>query len=414
MTNFMLLLLTLIMAFIAACSNPFEDKDKCPCTVNLQELQPNGQYERKSFYLSTLRDPRKMIGSVIRVTLNPRFSRDGEVSEITPEAQYLVNADKQLVPTSTRSDELFTIYKIMEDLYKFDQATGVDQILNYPRILSIQERAKKANEKDDAFYSPLYDRIVFLSYTGKKAPLAHNTGVIAHEHFHAIFNKIVNPISETIDDMNYDAKLNLHDESPTLAEQFSVSSMEVETRAGFNYLILKSLDEGLADFWTNLQTDMSNSYVVSYMPEDQMEARAVQATIYPMDALPVLKADLDFSAYEREKKLTDRPVRKKVYGNAVKYSNFIKTLSEKMYPSHAEASALSHQERKVAIAQWIIASLKKLSVVVQEKGQTQYLTQAEILESFIPDNKEALGDICVSMKAFLTYQDSKVSSCTGL
>lgn len=150
------------------------------------------------------------------------------------------------VPKTALSEQMFTLYKIMEDLFYFDKSIGVDQILKYPRTISLQEKSS-VDAADNGFYMSAFDRIRILTYDGHKAPLAWNAGVVAHEHFHAIFERIVKPTQNTV---------GLDYEGSVFSSQQSAESMDDQT--GYNFLILKALNEGLADYWASLHTGLSN------------------------------------------------------------------------------------------------------------------------------------------------------------
>ncbi len=389
--------LLLTLALLSACSNPVE-KEKCPCKVKVRVLQPDGTYKRETVELKTLEDPNSVQSSKIRITMNPRFFKDGSVSELTPEAQYFVNEDNVIVPKTALSEQMFTLYKIMEDLFFFDKSIGADQVLTYPRYVSIYERTDSS--MDNGFYIPAYDRIRILTYNGDKAPLSWNSGVIAHEHFHAIFQKIVKPTIYTIG-LDYEGK----------AFSSQAAAEEVDANTGYNYLILKALDEGLADYWGQLHTGLSDSYQTSYELFDIN--RKVLPIVYKMDSQESLKDTLDFRSYVIEdlsSKGKSRPINGLVYEKGVKYSNLIKSMSDKLFP---EDKATSLEDRKKTQGEWIIASLKKLSETVYIKGKSQVLSQADILNSFVPDEKIGRSEVCTDLNNFLTVHESKVVACLG-
>lgn len=407
-----LIITSLIAAFIAACSSPLEDKEKCPCNVKLHTLQEDGTYKRSVFKLQTLENPRAVSSSKIRITLNPKFYMDGTTGDTTPEAQYFVDKDGNIVPKTTLTEELFSIYKIMEDFYFFDMKTGIDQVLFYPRNVSIHNKTPKAGEKDNAFYISSFDRIVVLSYKGKRAPLGMNKGVLAHEHFHAIFNKIISPVKNTINDKNYVLSLfGLLDEGAGLYSAIDVDLPDEQI--GYNYLLLRALDEGMADFWANLHTNISNSYKASYSPEDQLDGRAVEGVVSEMFAQNILESALNIANYRKEIAVNGsayRPTHDFIYVSGSKYSNLIKSLSDKIYPLKG---GISLEERNVLVGKWIVQSLNKLSQTVAVQGRLSVLSQADILESFVPhDRKDILKDICSDFDSFLAHH-SKVKSCSG-
>lgn len=409
-----LILLLLTMAFLSACSNPIESKKKCPCFVKIPQLQEDGSYKLQVVQFKTIEDIQKIKSSKIQISMNPRFFADGTVEDLQPEAQYVINRDNVIVPTRTETAEMFSIYKIMEDLYFFDKQIGLDRVLRYPMRVSLQTRTGRRNGlSNNASYMPLFDRISVLKYLGDKVPLSLNPGVLAHEHFHAIFNAIIKPIEATV---KIDGYRPTHDNLMSDQEEheytFTTSTHhEVEPNVGFNFLILRALDEGTADFWANLQTGLTNSYLASFS-EREMKKRDVVAMVYLMDRQEELRSIFDFHAYKSEESIisdSDRPIHGSIYGKAVMYSNLLKTLSESI-----GGKIVDENERKVVIGEWIISSLKKLSMVVETKGQSEALTQGEILNNFVPENlnKETVSEVCSNLNIFL-MNNEKASACSG-
>ena len=390
--------LLILISLLAACSSPVDKEQYNPCKVKVRVLQKDGKYSLETVELKTLQDVSGIQSSKIRVTMNPRFFNDGTVSELTPEAQYFVNEDGVIVPKTALSEQMFTLYKIMEDLFFFDKSIGVDQILKYPRTISLQEKSS-ADAADNGFYMSAFDRIRILTYDGHKAPLAWNAGVVAHEHFHAIFENIVKPTQSTV---------GLDYEGTVFASQEAANGMDDQT--GYNYLILKALNEGLADYWANLHTGLSDSYQTSYDEKDNN--RKVLPIVHQMNSQDALKDLFDFRNYVMENiasKGKNRPINSLVYEKSELYSNLIKSMSNKIFP---EDKSVDAADRKRAQGDWIVASLKKLSEVVHLKGKFQTLSQADILTAFMPDDKTNKSDLCADLNLFLTHHN-KVPACSG-
>jgi hypothetical protein len=408
-----LVLSLLMLVLFSACSNPVESEKKCPCNIKIPQLQEDGSYKIEVVQFKTLEDVRKIKSSKIQITMNPRFFTDGSVEDMSPEAQYVINSDNVIVPTRTETAVMFSIYKIMEDLYLFDKKIGADNILSYPLRASLQTKVnRRKGSMNNASYIPLFDRISVLKYEGDKIPVGLNPGVLAHEHFHALFNAIVKPISSTIKVDGYKSKRdNLLDVTAREYTFVTKHHNDIDPRVGYNYLVLRALDEGLADFWANLQTGQINPYLASFT-ESEMGGRNVLPQILSMYRQDELRAIFDFQAYKSEESVkgdSDRPIHGSIYSNGVRYSNLMRTLSISV-----GANAVNEADRRAIVGKWMISSLKKLSKVIQEKGQTEALTQGQILNSFVPEssNKETLSEVCENLNSFL-INNYKAAACLG-
>jgi hypothetical protein len=406
------LILGLLLLFVfMGCSDPLKDNESCPCEVKLHELQEDGTYKRITYKFRLLENPRTLSGPLINVRLNPKFYMDGTTSEITPEAQYFKDAEGRIVPADTLTEELFSIYKNMEELYLFDKETQAEQLLKYPRTVSVHQRSKSRIEIDNAFYAPIFDQIVVLSYNGRKAPLGMNKGVMAHEHFHAIFNSIVRPIKRTVNDISFLSANPPFFDAPFSESRQVVQPIIVEEKPSFNFLILKSLDEGLSDFWAHLITGLSNPYLASYT-SSVMGWRDITGSIIPIDPKDVLSKNLNYEDFKSEQKNRHGMVNSHIYSYGIRYSNLIKAMSEVLL----EGKPLAPEEKRIVVGKWILSSLQKLAEVVDRNGKNKVLDQSEILESFIPlqdTNRNQLSKICSDVNEFLKFHDKKVSSCSS-
>jgi hypothetical protein len=406
----------LSLSILASCSNPIDSGSKCPCKVKIPQLQEDGTYRMEVVELKTLQNPKKISSSIIQVSEDPRFYNNGSIQDSKPQAHYIINSEGVIIPTRTETSEMFSIYKTMEDLYFFDQAIGTDKILTYPRRVSLETRSGKTrNYFNNAYFAVGFDRLVILKYIGDKVPLSINPGVLAHEHFHSIFFKIINPVVNTTNDMRFSS---LQEEAPVVKTNDSPTdqNVKVSKEAGYNYLILKSLDEGLADFWANIHTNLENPYNASYSEEEHMDLRVIRPYVAQMDRQEDLKNLFNFELFTQESPMASaksRPIHGSIYGKGIMYSNLIKSVSENMFTVGKE---IAPEEKKILIGQWMIASLQKLSKIVEAKGKTAIITQADILSSFIPEveERETLARVCADFKLFLSFHSDKVTACSGL
>lgn len=398
-----IILIILSFTLFVSCSNPFESEPQCPCMVKIPQLQKDGTYRMEVVELKTLESVKKIGSSKIQLSVDPQFFNDGTLDAKKPEAQFIVNEDGVIIPTSTDTSQMFSIYKVMEDIYFFDKSIGADKLLTYPRNVSLQTRStKNVNPLNRVSYKSFFDRIVIFKYVGGKIPLSINSGVLSHEHFHAIFSNLLKPIENTLGKTKKDSIEIIDSE---------IISKNLQQTVGYNFLILKALDEGMADFWAALQTGLENPYLASFESKDKMHERSVLAVVNEMDEQAALENIFDFSDYQQEEKFSankNRPTHGSVYSKGTMYSNLLKSLSEKIVSEKEPSAKLNH-------GQWIVESLKKLEMTVKAKGKQEILTQADIINSFIPDgvSNEILKSVCADTNIFLKQHD-KAPKCLGL
>lgn len=420
MKTMLFLLIVVIASFIAACSSP-KEQTKCPCQVKIVELQDDGSYQIKVVSIQTIQDLDSVSGSVVQMGIDPESDSSGKIKRIAPKAQYVVTKDNVVVPTTAISLELFAIYKNMEDLYRLDLLTGADQFVRYPVGIHYETRMGGRQKKhngvalNNAFYSRGSDQIVILKYVEDGQPLVPmslNPGILAHEHFHQIFQKIVQPERQTLYRANLAA-----DTGNSLPEK-------VLAPQGFNYLFLKAMNEGMADFWAYIHTGSETSFYASEQ-SDQIKIRTVSNFVFPFASQEALREALDYDVYIKNKlketsgKKTqensgENSVGKFVFEEhylAPAFSRFARAVSESSF----DIDLPKTQKEKEILGKWTIESMKRFSQTLFNKGDDAEITPKDFVKALVPslpEDKEKSQKICEAIKELLKYQTGENSGET--
>lgn len=157
----------------------------------------DGKYQFHNVDLHSLLNLSSLKSETTMFLLSPSLSGKQLVG-YQPRVRTFVNQDGVHVPTDELSLELLTLYAHLEKLEDLDEAVGLGQLLPKPRVVGVevripQKQSKSQNQQveNNALYSPQLDALLFVPYHGPDLPLAVNAGVVAHEHFHALFNYLV-------------------------------------------------------------------------------------------------------------------------------------------------------------------------------------------------------------------------------
>lgn len=239
----------LVSLFLAGCANK---SDKCGDKYLALWPTSNGQYDFQELKLPTLTNPYELKGSVAQIfyeagisqggfkgsTANPRFTRSNGVC----------------VPMDVASSLGVTLYAQFEKLKIFEDSLGISNLIAWPRKVGFDIHLKSANGMvhNNAHYISMGDAIAVIPYSLDGLPLAANHGIMAHELFHAHFQRnVVVPVNLSlaalpdIDDLFY---MTIR---PTVED---VQNVDLSKPRGLNAFVLRAWNEGLADLFAAIYT----------------------------------------------------------------------------------------------------------------------------------------------------------------
>lgn len=243
MKNNFSLLKTWLIVLILSTAGCTSRKDKLDLTNGVRVQIPiyeNGEYKLDIVEIKTLSSLRKIEGQAASFYLNPNLkSVDNSVllTGFKPTAQYIVDKDGVVIPSDDMSIQTFSLYAAFEKLMNFDTEIGLKDLLLWPRniIINYQFLTADENFENNALYSSQIDSYVFLKYTAQDLPMMVNSGIVSHEHFHAIFNKLVGSKNTQ-----------------------KINALQTGDEALYHQVLIRGINEGLADVWGYLVTQDSN------------------------------------------------------------------------------------------------------------------------------------------------------------
>jgi hypothetical protein len=201
----------------------------------------DNSYVMKTVEIKTLTNVSLLEGPAAKFYFMPSIDPNGELRGISPQPKLFKSKSGTVVAGDLKSLELLTLYYHFEQLMLMDTELGVLHLNSWPRRVGVQARVLDKNQKlssNNARYSGTLDAYLFDSFIRPDLQLTINGGVIAHEHFHSIFYKLVllplaNLISPT---------------SPHETQTSQTSKLE-ETQNVYLSNLLRAWNEGLADVW---------------------------------------------------------------------------------------------------------------------------------------------------------------------
>lgn len=448
----------LITIFGIGCTNPFESNASKPYKVKVLTYDQEGKLQFEEKTLETLEDPVQVEGSEIKVRMNSKF-HGNLIEDQIPRAMYRVSKDGVILPTDVNSFMFYGLYYNMEQLLKFDKQLGLAGLLQLPRVVSVQTEFFKVNNgvmrlwKNNLSYLPGYDRIVIYKFEDSNLPAQLNLGLLAHEHFHALFEALVKPHEMSLFSMNDEirkkfeeillkqavsANSSMPEMSPAVPDAslldsesqklFEQEKLKIQQGPkGYNFLVLNSLSEGFADFWAwlvtgqELPSDMTFKDIEALKDLD-FSFRKVSPEVLKMYPFYVSKEDFNFAKFQSQEtsQQSDRKltVRQNFYIYGAMYAKLARAVVDVLNAQNSDDS-----QKRISAGLWMIGVLKNLrnnlEIFQQTKDQDEYLTQDLILTSFLQDSldQDSLQKICGYFKSFLEFTDgeySKITKCEGL
>lgn len=259
-------------------------------TYRLPFPDAEGVYALREVELKTFSDPSKFRGDVAQIFVEPQES-GGQLSGGEPVGRFIKGGDGVIVPADFVSLQATTVYAHMERFREIDDELGISSAIRWPLKIGIQTNVIDEGKgvSNNAVYDGRLDALLIVPYTGRGLPIAMNGGVLAHEHFHTIFQALVlSKVKEksVVIGKPGETDLLLEDhhwaEPPTDEEKTAkpakpgdagksdkppkapkvprtikrvVDDVAVEMAAdgipkrAYNGFLLRALNEGLADFW---------------------------------------------------------------------------------------------------------------------------------------------------------------------
>lgn len=262
--------------FIFSCSQKSDVQDATG-TVKVQVgIQTSEkEYSLQQVDLFGIQNLKEVSGDYARFFYSPG-SENGHLTGGSPRARF-VKTQSVFVPSDLISMEMVTIYFHMQNLALFDKAIGAGSINQWPRSIGLETQIADRSQinKNNAFYNGQTDSMMFLPFNTNDLPIAMNAGIIAHEHFHSLFYKMVIKPAVAQNRITINSA-SIHTEDDIL---FSFANPKIqvpkvisdkERALIFNEIYLRGLNEGIADFWGWLYTN-DTEFMRWSLPRFQLE-----------------------------------------------------------------------------------------------------------------------------------------------
>lgn len=273
-------------------------------------VQEKGEYRIDTVQLKSISSLSELSGNFAKFYFAPRL-RNGEISGISPKTRFYKGKSGVFIPGDEISLTLASLYYNLQNLASLDLILGFN-VNNGARKVAVNLQFKRKDNVDqnNSYYDGDLDAILFVPFREDSLPLTVNPGVLAHEHFHSLFHKLVFAPLVKSGHLSKGMRASAHD-GETFRQGLNLSApitenlflLKAEQKDLFNYLFFKSLNEGIADFWGWIYSQDLN-FLSKSLRFSGVESRSLGANQY--ESSEPLYNDRDFlNLWEQLKSLME-------------------------------------------------------------------------------------------------------------
>lgn len=367
-----LFVFALLFAACAKKSDVEEAQGDVQVQIGVQTSESN--YALQVVQLNGIEKLSEVGGTYAKFFYSPGAT-DEALTGNAPHAAF-VRTSSFFVPIDYISMQMATIYFHLQNLAQFDRLIGAGEVNHWPRSVGLETQISDSGsvaQKNNAFYNGQTDSMMFVPFTNTDVPISMNAGIIAHEHFHSLFYKVVIKPAAL-------SRKSLSAAASTQVENLSVEQNQVkfdkitpvkqvtdEERAElFNDTFLRGINEGLADFWGWVYTndpEFMRWSLPSFQADRTLQMSEGLEGEYETEE-KIFKKIADYVQY------SDNPQGALInyaYKIGTPYARFMKQLTL----LQAEAQNISIADSKKIMAQVVLNYMKELEAQIKKLDEKQ-------------------------------------------
>jgi len=392
---------TLFMLFALNLISCGPQKDKfssgSPRAFLLPWPTPQGAYRLQRVELETFSQPRRLRGEVGQILIDPH-EVDAELVAARSVGRFTLLSDSTAVPVDLLSLQATVIYAHLEGLYKLDRFLGLQTENVWPAKVGLEVQADRPMH-NNAIYSSRLRSLLLVPYTESQLPIALNAGVLAHEHFHALFHSLLlRPLIRSKKVTDESMRLispDQHDfchlhQGPQIDVKPNPDSdtkkLERPIRPHvFNNFVLRAMNEGIADFWGWLYVGDAN-FIMRSLPRIQ-DLRALDVEV---QRFPTAR---QFSVTMRQTK-DDREMIALAYLLGTYYSRFLAQLANAQDAQRGPGQESDLFLRQTEIASAVIRALKTMTAKFEQKFSDEMIAPETFLMAVFDELSAVSRESC--------------------
>lgn len=422
-TKFLTLVAALLASsIVASCGKPGDRYGSS--TYRIPWPSATGAMSLQNVEIPTLSDPEHFSGSSAQILVEPGDG-GGTLAAARPVGRYVKTSSGVLVPVDYVTIQAVTAYAHQERLREVDTSVGVVDVLSWPLSIGIDVHLMSFDQvsTNNAVYDAKLNSLLLVPYDEGDLPISLNPGILAHEHFHFIFQKIVmsrvhDSSSQTscaggvavgaVDraDSRADNRAdNQKATSPAKDERADNETQLEKTAAGmpaktYNAFVLRAMNEGFADFYGWLYAHDDSFLAKSLPDQDEMRRLDRVAGRLPPESL-VRRLLVD--NFHPDKILPEVVRSHNAYVLGTVYARFLRHLAAQL-----EVGGLSPSDARLMVARALMASLPAIADLVTSTYENGYLSPNAVLKPLLANLPALSKDGCASLTQFRAPEASFV------
>lgn len=379
-----------------------EDNIHGPTRVQLP-FAVDGKYGLYVLELQSLKNLENLEGSAARFLMDPGVMNN-RLHGLAPTIRYMRNTNGVVIPKDDLSLQLLTVYAHIERLQQLDQATGAGGVLSYPRTVAVnaEYRSDEGHLENNALYAGQYDALLFVPYTQSALPIMANGGIIGHEHFHALFHKmVIQPLGKAFPDYQGSGT----DSKPGRAGLTAVGDVQridgeaataEENRRRYHSLVFRGLNEGLADVWGWVYSG-DTQFVGQSLPQEKI-TRDLNSPPEILDSQAALK-------HWVEKSKPGTLMVGTAYNLGSQVARAIKGFAS--LHNGKNSDEVSTSEQRLELGKILLKVLPELKIRFQELKTDEYMNPSVVLQIFADQVPNLSKDGCEYLRNLIPLQEQK-------
>lgn len=358
-----------------------------------------GEYSLGVTDLKGVADTTTLSGRYARFYFSPRIV-ENKLQGDSPRTRFLRNSNGDYIPGNETTQQLVAIYSHMQKLAALDEELGASGVNTWPRDVGVAVRVRGAGggtSGNNAFYDGKTDAMLFVPYTQEGLPIPINGGILAHEHFHSLFFKLVmeSPLAQIHSRQEFLYRAVIAErasrETPKPGDRRRLPPRggyqnldESEMYRYYHLAFMRGLNEGLADFWGWMYTGDPDFIAQSLPSQKSRRSLRVQdeTSIKSLPREQDVKRQIGLMAAGMRD--VEDGITSYSYSLGTQFSRVMKRFTD----IYAEARGVDPLLARKEVAKVLIKTLPKIKANVKALD-SKYYTSNLFLDSFV----SALGEL---------------------
>jgi hypothetical protein len=387
-------MLSSLVALLASCNYSERNKD---ASGNVKTRIPvpaaDGTYSLQVVELLGLDNLWEMSGQYAQFYLSPSV-KNGRLKGHAPHTRFIKSNDLYIAADSL-SLQLATVYAHTQKLAALDTELGAVGVNKWPRDIGVAVRIA-GGVQNNAFYDGDTDSMLFVPNTDENLPIAVNAGILAHEHFHSLFYKLVTiPLNAV--GKNPQKISNTAHSHKEMYEFFNLPQFKeiaddktISEQTAYHILLMRALNEGLADFWGWLytgDTDFISHSIPSEKSKRSLKTVGAGRHLFLYNST-TLRGNVSMLSINPKYLMAN--LNNEAYTLGTQYSRILKILTETI----SQSRKIPLAEAQILMAKIILKTLENFKMDLIFKANDEFYDPSRFVLSLFSNLEQAHEGEC--------------------